>query len=49
MWYEALIIWDDGKKEVYETDTYEDAAEICEHFRSVFGNQIQFTGVDRIS
>lgn len=48
MRYELIIIWDDGKKEIYEYKTMEEAEKAGANMRKVFGEQIAWTGTRKI-
>ena len=42
---ELIVIWDDGKKEVYEYSNILEA-KMCKHgYETAFGNQIQWIGL----
>lgn len=45
MKYEVVVIWDDGRKDVYEYGTKEKAENIAQGYKMAFGNQIAWTGV----
>ena len=47
--YELLIIWDDGKREVYNYKTYEEAEKAGEGCKMAFGNQISWYGVKEVN
>lgn len=48
MRYELIIIWDDGKKEIYEYKTIKEAEEAEDNLKKVFGDQIAWTGSRKI-
>lgn len=48
MRYELIIIWDDGKKEIYEYKTIKEAEKVAENMKKVFGGQIAWTGTRKI-
>ena len=45
--FELIIIWNTGEKEVYTYDSREEAEKIEAGYKTAFGNQIQFTGINR--
>lgn len=44
--YEVVIVWDDGKKEIYTYDTKEEAEKVELNMKTVFGNQL-WVGITR--
>lgn len=47
--YELVLIWETGEKEVYSYATEEEAQTSMREFRSIFGNQISWVGVRKKS
>lgn len=45
--YELIVLWSTGEKDVFEYETKEDAAKGADNMRMAFGNQIQWTGINR--
>lgn len=43
--YTLIVIWQDGYKEEYDYNSYEDAAEHMKGFKMAFGDQISWTGI----
>lgn len=46
-YYELIIIWEDGEKQTYNYDTYEEASQGVSNMKKAFGNQISWTGINR--
>ena len=49
MKYELIVIWETGEKEIFEYATEEEAQESCNDFRMIFGNQVSWAGIRRIT
>lgn len=47
--YELIVIWETGEKEVYAYATEEEAEAAGDGYKTVFGNQISWTGTRRKS
>ena len=45
--YELVVIWETGKKEVHTYATEEEAQAAGDEYKTVFGNQISWTGTRR--
>ena len=45
MKYELVIVWETGEKEIHAYATEEEALKASKGYRTVFGNQIAWTGV----
>ena len=49
MKYELIVIWETGEKNTYTYDTYEAAKEGEYFMKMANGNQISWTGVNKVS
>ena len=47
MTYELIVIWETGEKNVYEYNSEQDAQQGEANMKMAFGNQIQWTGINR--
>ena len=47
MYYELIVIWDDGKKDIHPYEREHDAEMTAENMKMTFGDQIQWVGVRR--
>lgn len=45
--YELVVIWETGEKEVHAYATEEEAEAAGDGYKTVFGNQISWTGTRR--
>lgn len=45
--YELVVIWETGEKEVHAYATEEEAQAAGDGYKTVFGNQISWTGTRR--
>lgn len=45
MYYELIVIWDNGEKDIHSYVRERDAEMTAENMKMSFGNQIQWTGV----
>lgn len=45
--YELIVIWSTGEKDVYDYETREEAEKGAKNMKMAFGNQVQWTGIDR--
>lgn len=46
MYYELIIIWSTGEKEIYNYPDYEKAMEIMNGMKKAFGRQIEWTCIN---
>lgn len=44
--YQLIVIWETGEKEIYDYVSREEAEKAELNMRMVFGNQIQWTGIN---
>ena len=49
MKYELIVIWETGEKEIFEYATEEEAQESCNDFRKIFGNQVAWAGIRKVT
>lgn len=48
MRYEAVIIWDDGKQQVFQKRSEKAAQKCCDDFKMIFGEQIKWAYVKEV-
>lgn len=46
-YYELIVIWEDGEKQIYNYDTDIEARKGADNMKMCFGNQIAWTGINR--
>ena len=45
--YELVVVWDDGSKDVWDYDTWEEAEQAGQNMKFALGDQVAWYGVRR--
>lgn len=45
--FELIVVWDTGEQNIYSYESEEEAMRGADNMRMAFGNQIQWTGINR--